>query len=89
MKRTKKVGSTGRYGARYGTLVRKKILRIEKVTKAKVPCPRCRTKKIFRVSAGIWKCRKCELKFAGGAYRTETASGRASKRITIRLARLK
>jgi len=89
MGRTKKVGSTGRYGARYGTLARKKIIRVENETKAKVPCPRCRSRKLFKVSIGIWQCRKCDLKFAGGAYRTETASGRAAKRTALRLARLK
>jgi len=88
MRRTKKVGSTGRFGARYGTLVRKKTARVEKETRAAVPCPRCRSKKLFRVSTGIWQCRKCDLKFAGGAFKTETAPGKASKRIAQRLAKL-
>ncbi|MFQ5819720.1 MAG: 50S ribosomal protein L37ae [Candidatus Heimdallarchaeota archaeon] len=88
MKRTKKVGSTGRFGARYGTQARKRTAQIEKETRVSSPCPRCRSKKVFRVSIGIWQCKKCNLKFAGGAFKTETASGKASKRIAQRLAKI-
>lgn len=87
MRRTKKVGSTGRFGPRYGTLARKRIAAVEKETRAKAPCPRCRSKRLFRVSIGIWQCRKCNLKFAGGAFKTETAPGKATKRIVQRLAK--
>ncbi|MFX0201972.1 MAG: 50S ribosomal protein L37ae [Candidatus Hodarchaeota archaeon] len=87
MKRTKKVGATGRFGARYGTLARKRIAQVEKETRVSSPCPRCRSKRVIRVSLGIWQCKKCNLKFAGGAFKTETAPGKASKRIAQRLAK--
>lgn len=68
MGRTKKVGSTGRFGVRYGKGVKKRLLKIEKAQKAKKTCPRCLKPGMKRLSPGIWECRKCGLKFAGRAY---------------------
>jgi large subunit ribosomal protein L37Ae len=65
---TKKVGSTGRYGSRYGTKGKKVIREIEKKQKKKQECPYCERKALKRIAAGIWYCRKCNAKFAGGAY---------------------
>ena len=31
-------------------------------------CPRCQHKSVKRVSSGIWKCKRCDLTFASGAY---------------------
>jgi large subunit ribosomal protein L37Ae len=62
------VGSTGRFGARYGKGIKKKFNEIEKIQKAKHACPRCLKSGMKRVSPGIWHCRKCGLKFAGRAY---------------------
>jgi len=68
-RRTKKVGSVGRFGPRYGVKIRRRILEVETVRKAAHACPRCHAMKVRRVGSGIWACRKCGLTFAGGAYR--------------------
>ncbi|MDM7274857.1 MAG: 50S ribosomal protein L37ae [Thermoprotei archaeon] len=69
MGRTKIVGPAGKYGTRYGVSVRKRIRDILLRKQAKHTCPFCGAKgKIYRVSTGIWKCRKCENTWAGGAY---------------------
>ncbi|HDH44564.1 MAG TPA: 50S ribosomal protein L37ae [Thermococcus sp.] len=80
-KRTKKVGSAGRFGARYGVLVRNLVRDIEKAQRAKHVCPSCGHKRVKRESAGIWKCRKCGLVFAGGAYMPRTDMGQTAERI--------
>jgi len=65
--RTKKVGITGKYGARYGRVIREKVLSATKAKKH--PCPACLRPSMRRESAGIWRCRKCGLKLAGKAYK--------------------
>jgi len=65
---TKKVGSAGRFGARYGKKIRKKIADIEAKQKAWHKCPYCSKFKVKRVSSGIWKCKSCSSKFTGKAY---------------------
>ncbi len=69
MGRTKKVGITGRFGARYGSTIRQRVIAIEKGLRAKHACPNCLKNTLKRVSAGIWECKKCGLKFAGKAYK--------------------
>lgn len=66
---TKKVGSAGRFGARYGKKLRQKITNIEKIQRKSHECPYCQRSTAKRVSAGIWYCKKCESKFTGKAYR--------------------
>jgi len=78
--RTKKVGSTGRYGVRYGAKLRRRVLDIDKKRSEPVRCPACATKALRRVAVGLWRCRKCELLFAGGAYVPFTDAGKAAKR---------
>ncbi len=68
MPRTKKVGIAGKHGARYGLRVRKRNIEIGKLRKAR-KCPKCLKPGLKRLSAGIWECRKCGLKFAGKAYK--------------------
>ncbi|MHA2297527.1 MAG: 50S ribosomal protein L37ae [Candidatus Hodarchaeales archaeon] len=75
MGKTKKVGSTGRYGRRYGSTLRKRILAVEKVQKRAHNCPACASQKVSRESVGIWHCRFCGHKFAGGAYTPKTDVG--------------
>ncbi len=65
---TKKVGTAGRFGARYGKKVRKKIADIEKKQKAWHKCPYCAKFRVKRVTTGIWQCKSCRVKFTGRAY---------------------
>lgn len=80
-KRTKKVGSAGRYKSRYGVKPRTKVRNVEVVQRAKHECPSCSHIKVKRVGTGIWQCRKCQSKFAGGAYTPRTEAGRNVKKI--------
>jgi large subunit ribosomal protein L37Ae len=81
----KRVGITGKYGARYGSTLRKRTRLILERMKGDIKCPRCETKgSIQRVSTGIWYCKKCEGRFTGGAYYTETPRGAESFRIAKR-----
>lgn len=68
MGRTKKVGVTGRFGTRYGLRIRKRVAEVEAKQKKKHSCPNCKKKTLKRVSSGIYKCKKCKTKMAGGAY---------------------
>lgn len=67
-KRTQKAGTAGRFGARYGVVVRNRVKSIEAHQKQYHECPTCHHKSVKRVSSGIWECRHCRFKFAAGAY---------------------
>jgi len=67
--RTKKIKSAGRFGARHGIRIRRKITEIESVQRKKQLCIFCKGIS-KRISKGIWKCGKCEKKFAGHTYFT-------------------
>ena len=75
MGRTKKVGIIGKYGARYGTTIRSRVIAVEKTRKKSHSCPNCLKKTLKRASAGIWECKKCDSKFAGGSHIPTTAEG--------------
>ena len=64
----KKFGSVKRFGARYGRRIKDKIAKIEQKQKMPNKCPYCKKPGAKRLAAGIWECRKCKSKFAGGAY---------------------
>ena len=68
MSKTKKVGSSGRFGARYGRTLRSRIAEIEKRQRTKFKCPYCSYIKVKRTSTGIYECKKCNVKFTGAAY---------------------
>mgnify|MGYP001584699670 CR=1 FL=1 len=68
MVRTKRVGSTGRFGVRYGTTVKQKVLAIEKKQRLKYECPSCTKVAVKRGAKGIWSCKKCDHTFAGKAF---------------------
>ena len=65
---TKKAGSAGRFSARYGSRIRKKVRNIEVEQKKKQYCTVCKTGIVKRLSAGIYLCKKCKAKIAGKAY---------------------
>jgi Ribosomal protein L37AE/L43A len=67
-KRTVKAGSSGRFGSRYGVVVRNRVKNIEKTQKMSHECPVCHHASVKRESSGIWYCRHCGVKFAAAAY---------------------
>jgi large subunit ribosomal protein L37Ae len=73
MVKLKIVKSAGRFGARYGQHIKRKIVDIESRQRKKQKCPFC-SKKVKRLSKGIWKCKSCKKKFAAHAYYIEKDS---------------
>ncbi|MCE4618169.1 MAG: 50S ribosomal protein L37ae [Desulfurococcales archaeon] len=68
-RRTKIVGPAGSFGPRYGVSVRKRVRDILVRKKAPHTCPFCgRVGTVYRISVGIWACRKCGNVWAGAAY---------------------
>lgn len=78
---TKKVLSTGRFGARYGVGIRKRILKIELKQKQKYLCPHCSSGRLKRIDRGIFLCKKCKKKFSGGTYIPQTLTGGIIKKM--------
>ena len=76
----KVTGSSGRFGCRYGRFVRKRVAEIEAVSGALLRCPKCDMQSIQRRGTGIWECRKCQYKFAGGAYQPQTPTMKIAQR---------
>ena len=64
----KKLGTAGRFGARYGRKIRQNVLKVERLQKIKHTCPYCKKIGVKRLSSGIWYCTKCDSKFAGKSY---------------------
>ncbi len=72
-KGTKVVGIAGRFGARYGSTLRKRWKRVMERRYSPYECPLCGTKAVMkRISVGLWRCPKCGRVFAGGAYQPVT-----------------
>jgi large subunit ribosomal protein L37Ae len=65
---TKKVGIAGKYGPRYGVKIRKRLAEVEGGKVLKRQCPRCKHVAVKRTDTGIWVCRRCDYKYAAGAY---------------------
>jgi large subunit ribosomal protein L37Ae len=78
--KTKKVGPSRGLGARYGSTVRKRYVRVTAGLKKAHRCPQCGFLRVKRESVGIWKCKKCGHTFAGGAYTPYTKLGVVAKR---------
>ncbi|MCU0642361.1 MAG: 50S ribosomal protein L37ae [archaeon] len=66
--KTKKVGAAGRFGAGYGTNVRKNLNAIEVLQRKRQKSPFCPSGYAVRIAPGIWKCEKTGKIFAGPAY---------------------
>jgi large subunit ribosomal protein L37Ae len=79
--RTKKVGPTQGLGARYGTTVRKRYIKVVTELKKAHRCPQCGFPRVRRESVGIWKCKKCGFTFTGGAYTPTTKLGTVARRV--------
>lgn len=80
MGRTYKVGPSGSFGARYGTVARKRYSTLMTEMRAPHECPQCHITTVKRLSVGIWLCRSCGFKFAGGAYSPTTKLGQVAER---------
>jgi large subunit ribosomal protein L37Ae len=77
MGKTKSVKSSGRYAQRYGATLRKRVFVIESKSAKGQKCPKCKSVDTMQRSAvGIWQCKACGIKFAGGAYVAQTTLGR-------------
>ena len=75
--KTKSVKATGRFMQRYGATLRKRTLTIEKKAEKGQRCPRCKSlNTLHRMVTGIWACKACGMKFAGGAYIAQTTLGK-------------
>jgi len=69
------LGSTKRYGTRYGPRNKEKMAILEKGHRGRHKCPFCNYNKVVRLSSrGIWQCKKCNTKFSGKAYTFEQTS---------------
>jgi large subunit ribosomal protein L37Ae len=73
MTKLKILGSSARFGVRYGVSVRRRIDEIESKQKQKQHCIFCMGI-AKRISKGIWVCKKCGKKFAGHAYYLELST---------------
>jgi len=66
--KTKKAKASGRFGPRYGKTVRARLNKVEEKQRKKQKCPFCSKLGVKRLSKGIWKCSKCNKKFASDVY---------------------
>merc|ERR1712216_778558 len=88
-KRTKKVGTCGKYGTRYGATLRKVVKKFEISQHATYVSPFCGKNSVRRQAVGIWKCRKTGKKIAGGAYQLSTTPAVTAKATIMRLRRIR
>lgn len=82
MTRTRKVGQAGSFGPRYGTVARKRYAEIISGLRRQSECPQCHVMAVRREAVGIWYCKKCGYRFAGGAYTAQTKLGEVARRTT-------
>lgn len=79
-KRTKKIGPTRGFEARYGATVRKRYISVVTNLRKAYDCPQCGSTSVRRRSVGVWECGKCGAVFSGGAYMPTTKLGEVAKR---------
>ncbi len=68
MARTRKVKSTGRFGAGYGLRIRTRLKKVEGLQRKRQICPFCKKQTIKKMATGIWSCKSCKKRFASDAY---------------------
>ncbi|MEK6928209.1 MAG: 50S ribosomal protein L37ae [Nanoarchaeota archaeon] len=66
--KTKKSQAFGKFGAGYGTRVKKEYNLIESDQRKRQPSPFHPRGQLKRIAAGIWKCSRTGKVFAGPAY---------------------
>ncbi len=71
--KTKKTQSFGKFGAGYGTRVKKTYNIIEEKQRARQSSPYHPKSQAKRIAAGIWQCMKTGKIFAGPAYSLDKA----------------
>jgi large subunit ribosomal protein L37Ae len=67
-----KVGSAGRFGARYGRVARRRVKEIE----AEMRSSTVDGDDVKRIGTGVWKNERTGEVFTGGAYRPQTPGGK-------------
>ena len=82
-RKTKKVGVVRKYGTRYGASLRKQVKKIDISQHARYTCTFCGKDSVKREATGIWNCKACRKKIAGGAFVLSTATA-ATVRSTVR-----
>ncbi|MDE1850265.1 MAG: 50S ribosomal protein L37ae [Candidatus Micrarchaeota archaeon] len=70
---------------RYGVSLRKRLKSVMNEKQARYKCDVCGKDSVKRVSTGIWACRSCGAKYAGGAYSMKTATGDTFNRVINQL----
>lgn len=68
--------SSKRFGARYGSKIRKNV---DEAESHEGECPECGGD-LKRTAAGIWECTECGVKIAGGAYKQDTGADESLRR---------
>jgi large subunit ribosomal protein L37Ae len=71
-----KVGSAGRFGARYGRVSRRRVKDIE----AEMRSATVDGDDVKRIGTGMWENQRTGEVFTGGAYRPQTPGGRQVRR---------
>lgn len=64
----------------YGVRIKKRLHAVQKLTRAKHPCPYCGKQNVRRKEAGIWQCQACGAEFAGAAYTPASEVGTAARK---------
>lgn len=64
----KKIGAAGKFGAGYGTRVRKNFNAIEENQRKRHPSPFHPRGSMKRIAVGIWQCDRTGKIMAGNAY---------------------
>ena len=79
------MGIAGKFGARYGSTLRKRYREVMEKRYAPHQCPFCGFKgKVKRISTGLWTCKKCGAVWAGGAYVPRTGLSKNFPRLVKR-----